>query len=298
MKKIPFVWSNDDISFGLTEKLKRQIDFIDGFGIKGSFFVIPRRVAEGEDIIQKNGKMTIDKDIPLISAIEDAKKKGHRFYQHGYVHSAYECGIPDLEMIDFSAEVKKQFSSRRFEIEQSITSEVIAEKIELGRKIWRRAFGEESPGFRSGWGAYCSNYYKALEILGFEWSSTRICLWTSWMWGAQGKFDSKEGFRDGITPYPHRIGRLIEIPIGAYMKEEDFNRFFNLYINLAMEEFNLCWEKGYPFVVVSHWHRLEKDGIDTGYKIHQKFLTSIIETEKAEFMTLEQIYSRYKDTTK
>jgi len=294
MKKIPFVWSNDDISFGQSDKFKRQIEFLDNLEIKGSFFVVPRRVANGEEVIQENGKMTLDRDSQLLDLIEDARKKGHRFYQHGWVHTPYECGIPDLEMLDFSGEVKKQFSTRRFEIEQSIKLEVIIEKIELGRKVWRKAFGEDSPGFRPGWGAYCSDYYKALEILGFRWSSARIYLWTSWVWG-QGIFEFKEGFREGITPYPHKIGRIIEIPIGGdygfKVKEQDINRFFNL----AVEEFNLCWSNGYPFVFVSHWHGLERDGTNTGYKVHQKFITYIIESERADFMTVEELYEKYRD---
>lgn len=294
MKKIPVVWSNDDISFGQSDKLKRQIEFIDRFGIKGSFFVVPRRVAEGEGIIQDNGKMTIDKDVELLKTIEKAKRNGHQFYQHGYVHSPFECGIPELEMLDFSDEVKRSFAVKRFEIEKSHTVDVIAEKLELGRKIWRKAFGEEPEGFRPGWGAYCKNYYRALEILGFKWASTRITLWTSWVWG-QGKFEFKEEFRGGIKPYPHKVGKVLEIPItGDYafkVKKEDIDKFFNL----AVEEFNLCFERGYPFVIVSHWHGLERDGTDTGYKVHEKLIPCLLESGKAEFITMDHLYERYNN---
>jgi len=294
MKKIPVVWSNDDISFGQAEKLKRQLKFIDKFGIKGSFFVVPRRVAEGEKIIQEDGKKTIDKDKELLKIIEEAKKNGHEFNQHGYVHSPYECGIPDLEMVDFSEEVKKLFSIKRFEIEKSYTVDAIAEKLELGRKIWRKAFGEEPVGFRPGWGAYCLNYYRALELLGFKWASTRIILWTSWVWG-QGKFEFKEKFRKGIKPFPHKIGKIVEIPMaGDYsfkVKENDVDKFFKL----AVEEFNLCWKKGYPFVLLSHWHGLERDGTDTGYKVHEKLLPYLLQSGKAEFITMPQLYEMYKN---
>jgi peptidoglycan/xylan/chitin deacetylase (PgdA/CDA1 family) len=292
MGKIYVVWSNDDISFGQADKLTRQIDFIDRYGIKGSFFVVPRGVAKGEKIIEEDGKMTIDKDRELLKVIEKARVKGHRFYQHGYVHTPFECGVPELEMIDFSAEVKRSFSSERFEIEGSHTVEVIAEKIELGKKIWRRAFGEDSEGFRPGWGAYCINYYKSLEVLGFRWASTRIVLWTSWVWG-QGNFDFKEGFRKGITPYPYKIGRILEIPIGGdyafHVKEGDIDRFFSL----AVEEFNLSLENNYPFVPVCHWHGLERDGTDTGYKVHEKLIPALLKSGKAEFVTMDEIYKRY-----
>lgn len=256
--------------------------------------VIPRRVAEGEKIIQKGGKMTVDKDTELLKVIEEGKKKRHQFHQHGYIHTPFECGIPDLEMLDFSESVKRSFSTNRFEIEKSQTVDVIAEKIELGRKIWRKAFGEEPEGFRPGWGAYCLNYYRALEILGFKWSSARITLWTSWVWG-QGKFDFKESFREGIKPYLHKIGKILEIPMsGDYafkVKEENIEKFFNL----AVEEFNLCWENGYPFVLVSHWHGLERDGTDTGYKVHEKLISYLLESGKAEFITMSHLYERYKN---
>jgi len=294
MKKIPVVWSNDDISFGQADKLKRQLKFIDKFGIKGSFFVIPRSVDEGEEIIQEDGKRTIDKDKKLLDVIEKAKKVGHTFHQHGYVHSAYECGIPEFEMIDFSDEVKKLFSIKRFEIEKSHTVDIIAEKLELGRKIWRKAFGEEPDGFRPGWGAYCLDYYRALELLGFKWASTRIILWTSWVWG-QGKFEFKEKFREGIIPFPHKIGKIIEMPMsGDYsfkVKKEDVDKFFKL----AVEEFNLCWENNYPFVLLSHWHGLERDGTDTGYEVHEKLLPYLIKSNKAEFITMPQLYEMYKN---
>ena len=47
MSTIPFVWSNDDICAGSTEKLKRQLEFIDRLNIPGVFFVIPR--SSGKD---------------------------------------------------------------------------------------------------------------------------------------------------------------------------------------------------------------------------------------------------------
>ena len=121
-------------------------------------------------------------------------------------------------------------------------------------------------------------------------------MWTSWVWGYE-KFDFKESFRENINPYPYKIGNILEIPmVGDYafnVKKENIDRF----VNLGLKEFNTCWEKGYPFILVSHWHGLERNG-STGYKVHKKLIPEIIKSGKAEIMTISQLYKKYQKENK
>jgi peptidoglycan/xylan/chitin deacetylase (PgdA/CDA1 family) len=281
MKKIPFVWTNDDIGYGLSENLKKEIDFIENFGIKGTFFIVPAR-----------NMRRIDRDTSLIKVIKEAQKRGHEFHQHGYLHTAFECGIPEIDMLEFSEPEKKRFSVQRFKIEEALTLENVVKKLEAGRKIWRKAFGVEPTGFRSPWGAFCKNLYRALYILGYQWCSARVHLWTSWKW-CNGNFQFIEPFREGITPHPHNVEGVMEIPIGGDysfgIQETDIEKF----IKLGFKEFNLCHKKNIPFVTVTHWHGLEKNN-NSGYRVQEKLLKKILDTGKATPVTVSQLYKKYK----
>ena len=91
MKKIAVLWTNDDITTGQAEHLGRQIEWLEEFGIPGTFFVVP---------IRSIGP--IDEDEDLVSLIRSARKGGHEFHQHGTRHGPFECGVPETWMLDFS----------------------------------------------------------------------------------------------------------------------------------------------------------------------------------------------------
>lgn len=99
VNSIPVVWTNDDIGFGKSEELRRSLHFLDRHGIPGVFFVIPWAA----------GEKTIDQDRELVDLMLSAAQKGHEFYQHGYRHQAFECGVPEQEMLAFSQEARRLF---------------------------------------------------------------------------------------------------------------------------------------------------------------------------------------------
>jgi|ERR1051326_7353207 peptidoglycan/xylan/chitin deacetylase (PgdA/CDA1 family) len=282
MKTIPFLWTNDDISFGQTEQHRRQLEFLDRYGIPGVFFMIP-----GGD----EGKTLAD-DTELLRLIESSRARGHEYYQHGYIHTPYESGVPELSMLDFSPEVKRQYDERRAEIEASHTFEALTEKIEKGRKIWRRAFYEDSPGYRPGWGAFCTNLYRALEALQFDWVSSRLPSLTSWLWNL-GRWDEPMNYRAAVEARPHRIGKLWEFPIGGDygFRVPNEPARIEAMVGLGLQEFDYCHERDIPFLLVSHWHGLERNG-GTGYAVHEKLLGQLIQSGKAEPICMSELARR------
>jgi hypothetical protein len=118
---LQFVWTNDDIEFGKSDEMQRQIDFPNHHGILGVFFVIP-----GE------GDTGIDRDTKLGNLMRAAAREGHEFYQHGFRHHAFECGIPDMRMFALAPEALRRFDEDRACIESMHTFEAQIEMLAAG----------------------------------------------------------------------------------------------------------------------------------------------------------------------
>ena len=284
MSALPFLWTNDDISAGHADTLRRQLEMLDAFEIPGTFFVIPA----GE-----HG--AIDEDSALLRTIDGARQRGHEFHQHGCRHTPFECGVPESWMLDFAPEVRRQYDEQRLEIEAMHTREALTRMIEEGDRIWQRAFGVRSTGFRPGWGAFCGNLYRALDDLGFAWVSSRIPCPTSWLRNL-GQWEAPIDFRPAVpaAPCPCPGIQLWELPISggeyAFRVPHEPARIETM-VNLAREEFGCCRQRDIPFCMVSHWHGLEYDR-GSGYAVHYRFLAGIRESGQAEFMGADALYSR------
>lgn len=282
----PVLWTNDDIAAGKIEPFERQIRFLDRMEIPGVFFVIP-------------GKQ-LDSDTALLRAIEKARNRGHEFFQHGYLHTAFECGIPELGMLEVDRKSFAKFDEKREEIEAAHTFERLCEMLENGQKVWRRAFGERSTGFRPGWGAYCTNLYRALHALDYQWVSARIPCMTSWAFAA-GDWNRPVHFREAVPTKPHLVQGILEIPMAgdyAFKVPNDPQKIDRM-VRLGLEEFEEYARRGDPMLIVSHFHGLEfdgvKDGIEaaapegTGYAIHTRLLESLKQDRRARFMNMTEL---------
>lgn len=293
---IPVLWTNDDVHPGKAGQLKRQLDFLGRHEIPGVFFVIPR-----DDL---------DQDVELLRLIENARGRGHEFFQHGWMHWAFECGVPELGMLEVDRKSFARYDEEREEIEAGHTLERLVEMLENGQRVWRRAFGENSPGFRPGWGAYCTNLYRALRILGYQWVSSRIPCMTSWGF-ASGHWDAKLHFRDAIPtrPYPVREG-LWEFPIaGDYaFKVPNTPEKIARMIQLGHDEFEEYSRRGDPMLIVSHFHGLAYSGVKedatevhpsgTGYAVHDELLPALRKTGRARFMNMSELISETPEIQK
>jgi peptidoglycan/xylan/chitin deacetylase (PgdA/CDA1 family) len=281
MKTTPFLWTNDDVSAGNAAEMQCQLDLLDEFHIPGTFFVPPFR-----------GERAITDDPELLDMIRRAKEKGHEFHQHGTHHTAFECGVPELWMLDFSPPTRQRYDDKRLEIEKLHTFEAQVRTIALGQRVWREAFGEDSEGFRPPWGAFCGNFYRALDALGFQWVSSRIVTTTSWKWN-QGLWDVDDGFRENLEWTPHILPdtNLWEIPMTggdyAFRVPNEADKIEAM-VDLAMREFEFCHERDLPFIPICHFHGLARND-DSGYAVHRALLPRILESGKAELMTMSQI---------
>ncbi len=289
MPVIPVLWTNDDILWGRLEQHQRQLAFLARHEIPGNFFLVP-----------KAGEYTLDMDAPLLKLMEASRSHGHEYHQHGYVHDAFECGVPELWMLDFSPPTRARYDNERFKIEAVHTFEALVEMLEKGQKIWRKAFGESSTGFRPGWGAYCTNLYRALATLGYDWVSSRIPWPTSWIWNQQ-RWDEPATFRAEVPITPQNLFGVREYPLGgdyAFRVPNSETRI-NAMVDLAMEEFGRYVQAGAPFVICSHWHGLEFPGDNeagctkldtgTGYAVHDRLINQLKASGQAQFMNFTQL---------
>lgn len=295
-KKIPVVWTNDDIYFGCSAQLRRQLELLDRHGIPGAFFIIPR-----------SGGGDLDQDKELLALIEKAREKGHEFYQHGFIHTAFECGVPELGMLEHDLPAKRRFDEERGLLEEGHTLEAQVRMLESGRRIWRRAFGEDSPGFRPGWGAFCNNFYQALTLLGFKWVSSRIPCFTSWDWN-RGAWENPIHFRETVPtkPWNHPQG-IREFPIAGdygFRVPNDPVRIQAM-ADLALKEFEIYYERRDPMLILSHFHGLEYEGAanghpshpqGTGYAVHEIFLPALLADKRVEFMGMKELSSQYPNS--
>lgn len=292
MSKIPVVWTNDDITTGQSPQLQRQLDFLDRHGIPGVMFVIPGTT-----------RGNIDGDAELLRVIEKSRAKGHEYFQHGHVHTPFESGVPELWMLDFDPATRRRYDTERFAIEAGHTLEALVTMIEKGRRIWRAAFAEDSPGYRPGWGAFCTNLYRALRIMGFDWVSSSIPCPTSWLWNMD-RWDEPINFRPEFPTDPHKIEGIMEFPIGGDYAFQVVNHEDKIdrMVDLAMREFEIYYERRHPMLLCSHWHGLQRPGdklgapkhpTGTGYAVHEKLIPALQATGRAEFIGMTELVKRY-----
>jgi peptidoglycan/xylan/chitin deacetylase (PgdA/CDA1 family) len=290
MMSIPVIWSNDDITAGYAGNLEKQLAFLARWGVPGTFFIVP--CAEDLSAGSHGSRRTIAQDLPLLGLIDQARSEGHTFHQHGYVHTPFESGVPDPTMMTFDQAVHRQYQQRRREIEREHTVDALVSMLDNGRLVWRKAFGEDSPGYRPAWGACCENLFIALEATGFEWVSWRIPSMTSWLW-SHGQIDAPRQFRTDISPEPSRRGKLYDYALGgdyAFRIPPEEQRIEAM-VELAMWEFEHHLRNGWPMVICSHWHGLEHcDG--TGYAVHERLIPRLLGTGNAEFITMDELHRR------
>ncbi|MEO6052436.1 MAG: DUF2334 domain-containing protein [Chthoniobacterales bacterium] len=297
-KPLPVVWTNDDIAFGKAVQFRRHLDFVNRHGIPGVFFVIP----------DDRGAGTLDQDKELVDLMRGAMQEGHEFYQHGYRHHAFECGIPEQDMLYVDPMARKQLDEERESIEAQHTLEAQVEMLVAGQRIWKKVFGEDSPGFRPGWGAYCMNLYRALAILGYEWVSARIPCMTSWLRNA-GRWDEPINFRDAVPTRPQRLSQgILEIPMAgdyAFQVPNDPEKIDSM-VDLGLQELQVYIERRHPMLILSHYHGLEYSGTTspdltplpggTGYAVHEKLVPAILSSGEARFVGMrELLISIHKD---
>lgn len=277
--QIPFIWTNDDLAVNDHDEMEPMLAFLDRFGLKGTFFVVPC----------PQGKHVMTDDAHFVDKLKAALSDGHEAHQHSTTHVCIENGTADLRMFDLMGNAAKaQYSQNRFLHERLWQVDALEAQIGWGRKVWTEAMGEPSEGFRPGCGAFCGNLYRALENLGFKWCSARMVSMTGWQWSA------------GFTDYPvslegpampTRQGKIMEFPIIDDVAFKVSAGKVNDFAELGWQLFQECARRGLPYVLVSHPFALKFAG-GTGYRVHEKLLPRILDSGQAIPMTLGEYYRR------
>lgn len=279
MSRIPLLWTNDDIRYGASDAMARQLEFLERFDLKGTFFVVP---------IQRGTDHLTD-DPALVELLKQAAAAGHEMHQHSVTHHCIENGTADLRMFELMGEQAKiDYSEQRLVWERLWQVDALEAHIGWGQREWIDAFGSASPGYRPGCGSFCANMYRALENLGFAWCSSQLASITGWKWSA-GQYDYPVQIER--SPRPRRIGGLIEFPIlddvAFRLPREKIDDF----VELGWQLWELCLERDAPYLLVSHPQALERDD-GVGYAIHEKLLPRILETGRAEPMTMHAYHQQ------
>jgi peptidoglycan/xylan/chitin deacetylase (PgdA/CDA1 family) len=277
--KIPFVWTNDDLSVSNYSDMETLLQFLDRFGLKGTFFVVP--CPEGTSLMTDDAK--------FVDALKAMKRAGHDPQQHSTTHMCIENGTADLRMFDLMGDdAKQEYSQLRFVHERLWQVDALQAQIGWGRQVWTDAMGAPSDGFRPGCGAFCGNMYQALENLGFKWCSARMVSMTGWMW-ADGNTDYPRRLEGPVAPV--RQGNIVEFPIVDDVAFRIPSEKIDDFAELGWQHWQECVERNVPFVLVSHPFALKHDG-GSGYAVHEKLLPRILDSGLADPMTLSEYYAR------
>lgn len=276
----PVLWTNDDIKAGKANELRNMLAFLDRHGIPGVFFVIPK--AGGN----------IAEDPALLRVIDQGRENGHEFYPHGFAHTPFDHGLPPLLYMCKDPDLCKQYDGQRLAIEREHTFEAQVRRVEATLKIWRQAFHEESPGYRAPWCATSLGFYRALDALGVQWSSSSVHGIT-WHKYSCGQWDAPLEYNEGVPARPHQIlGDVVEYPMpGDYSPRhirgaEQVERF----VDLALADFAHFRARNAPFVICSHWFCLEKDGCE-GYKVHDALMPRLLAMPGVAFTGMRQLHA-------
>ena len=296
-QKVPFVWTNDDIGlelsmpfgFGGGAQLDRMVEFLDEFGVCGSFFIVPIRWNDGEKDGDADNFTCLKEDDQLVASIKAAQSLGHCFGQHGTTHVHNENGFVDFRLVNtlFGHDYSERMSRSRLYYERYWQVDALVAQYDWGRTAWRDALGNDPEGFRPGGASFCGNMYTALEQLGYMWTSGQC----SSLAALTGKVDSL-----GLSPpaRPIWVGGLVEIPIADDFTFNISSDDFDKAVETGWQLWQMCSERGCPFVPVSHWFMLEaRDGI--GYRIQRELIPRILDTGLAEPMTLADLNEKIRN---
>ncbi len=283
-EKIPLIWTNDDVGIGNAESLLGMVEFLKQFRIPGSFAIVPIRIKDKPEYIYE--------DTDLRKALDKALEDGHELFQHSVTHACVENGLADIRMYAphlMGYEVAKEHSRKRMYYERYWQEDAIIDQIQWGKEVWEKTFGEPSIGYRPGCGSFSVGMFQALEKLGFKWTSvTDLVSFTGWMWISENGKDYPFEMTPPVRGYK-KYNNIIEIPglddVSFRVEAGDEKRF----IELGWRQWQECVKNNWPYVMISHWHGLERNG-GTGYKIHRILLDRILNTNQAEPVTLTQYY--------
>jgi len=279
--------SDDDITVGKAGKLLELHRFHEQFGIPVSYFIIP---------FPRTEELSISQDTDLQRALDTIRADGSEAHPHSHRHHPFEWGYPEIiGAMEFSEGLCKAFADHRFSIELYHDKDRMLQRMVEVVEEWKKFSGEESVGFRPGWGSFSCTFYEVLKECGYKWSSTRFASRASWH-RSKG-YPSEDVINPHVGLNPYLQNGLIEFPIlgdfGFHAKRSDGPEL----VALFKKQFWECLEANAPAVICHHPHGLDSDDVDpgSGYEIYSEIFEWLIARGDVEFVTMSKLYDTWKD---
>ncbi|CAN5828137.1 hypothetical protein BH10CHL1_BH10CHL1_41680 [soil metagenome] len=277
MGETTFVLTNDDPGAQEPELFAELLDFLAEQQVPATFFVIPA-----------SGGKPLDQRPEWLTLLHRALDEGHELQHHGYIHTAFEFGVPPNFMLDIMPESKAQWQRDPTPFSAQHTQAILTDKLLKGREIFKNTLGYEPLGFRAPCVAICDNMYAALHDLGFEWSSNIVINPMGWRY-INRDYDAGEPWQTAASPRPfqHPAG-LIEAPVHSeytwYLTDEDIDRHFEL----AKSDFDRARQAGDPFVAMSHYYAMTGKW-SAGLRVYERLFEYARQLGNVRFVTLGQM---------
>ncbi len=272
-----FVFTNDDAGMQEPELFAELLDFLAKQAVPATFFTVPAA-----------GGRTLDQEPRWLRLLERARNEGHELQHHGWVHTAFEFGVPPPFMLDIMPESKAQWQRDPATFSVHHHYEILADKLEQGRAVFRKTLGETPLGFRSPCLATCDTMYTVLRDLGFQWSSNQVINPMGWRY-INRDYHAGEPWQPNLPPRPYRhLSGLIEAPMHSeytwYLEEVDVERHFQL----AKADFDRARANGDAFVALSHYYAMTGKWA-SGLQVYEKLFAHAREQGNVRFVTLSQL---------
>jgi hypothetical protein len=236
--------------------------FCDEQGIKGTLFVIPR---------------PLGKEFPrgdYAGLLQAALAAGHAVGQHGLEHGRFDLGMPPKMVLDLPHEgpAREYLATHGDEIRRALTVDKIRAQLRQGRQILEDMTGRPVEGFRAPCLSVCDNLFKALDLEGYRYDSSRFFQKGAWdlINGAQHPDIcpiTREAFDALQLP-----GRTRQFPLSAeytwYLQRDRFDAF----LNLAKHDCAASLRAGIPFVPLCHVSPIQQGNADCGFALHRELL--------------------------
>lgn len=277
MAETLFVLTNDDAGMQEPALFSELLDFLQAQEVPATFFVVPF-----------GGGQPLDTKPEWMPIVERALAAGHDLEHHAYDHSScFEFGVPPYFMLDIMPDRKAAYLEDPIPFERNHTYEILREKLEKGREVLTRAFGNTPRGFRSPCLSSCDNLYQALSDMEFEFCSNAVINPLGWRY-INRNYETGEGWHTDFPsqPFP-RLPGLTEVPMHSeytwYLEEGDVDRHFEL----AKTDLDRSIAEGKAFVTLSHYYAMTGKWA-TGLKVYER-LFAYARQRGVRFATLREL---------
>jgi peptidoglycan/xylan/chitin deacetylase (PgdA/CDA1 family) len=266
MKKLNFILTSDDVGRDSVENFKKFVSFLDEYGIKCTFFAVPK----------PRDNMPLNENKEWIIALKKAIQLGHDVQLHGFTHERFECGFPNklvLSMYEKEARknLMKEMTDNKEKIEENLSLDKLTSRLLKSKKLFEKALGYSPICFRSPLLGMHENLYKALAKTGIKYSTNIVVNPSGWSYINREKNFGKVRGKKRILPVMTKAqGGIIELPISCeyswFLKKENMKRALKL---MKRDARKISKIENSFMLPMSHFYSIVKE--PAGEELYRKF---------------------------